>query len=276
MKKLLLFALPLLALLSSCDDKIDLDLQTTTPYIVMDGYVDNLPESVDTIRLSSTIGYLDQGKLPVIGGATVLLSGTDGTLDTLQEVVPGKYITSAGWAGQVGQTYTVDVTLADGTKFKAADRMPRHQVLDSINTITKKDNPPFDDGPYVGVWFREQAGKGDYFIFELVRNDTLQNLPQDLFAVDDNLTDGQQIQGPVLNNDPYQIGDSVTVRVVSISKEAYFFYNELQVQINNGGLFSQPPANVRTNFVNVSPGSNKRTSGYFFVRSITSASTVLK
>jgi hypothetical protein len=154
--------------------------------------------------------------------------------------------------------------------------MPRGQVLDSINTIIKKDNPPFDDGSYVGVWFTERLGKGDNFIFELVKNDTLQNLPQDLFAVEDDLTDGQRILGPVLNNEPFKKGDSVTVRVVSITKDALYFYNELQVQINNGGLFSQPPANVRTNFVNVSPGSKKRTSGYLFLRNVTSASTVLK
>ena len=84
------------------------------------------------------------------------------------------------------------------------------------------------------------------------------------------------IDATVLNNQPFKKGDSVTVRVVSITRDAFYFYSELQVQVNNGGLFSQPPANVRTNFVNVSPGSKKRTSGYFFLRNVTSASTVLK
>jgi hypothetical protein len=276
MKKLLLLALPLLALFSSCDDKINLSLKTSEPYVVMDGYIDNLPETRDTIRLTSTIGYLEQGSLPPITGATVTIVSNDGIAISTTEDRPGKYVAPELFVGLEGNTYTVNVTLADSTKFKAVGVMPRGQVLDSINTIIKKDNPPFDDGSYVGVWFTERLGKGDNFIFELVKNDTLQNLPQDLFAVEDDLTDGQRILGPVLNNEPFKKGDSVTVRVVSITKDALYFYNELQVQINNGGLFSQPPANVRTNFVNVSPGSKKRTSGYLFLRNVTSASTVLK
>jgi hypothetical protein len=274
--QLWMLALPVLALLASCDDKINLSLKTTTPYVVIDGAIDNLASTQDTISLTSTIGYLEAGKLPPITQARMRLSGTDGTLEALTEAAPGKYVVRPDWVGQPGQTYTLDITLADSTRLKATELMARPQVLDSITTITKKDNPPFDDGPYVGIWFKEQAGVGDYFIFELVRNDTLQNLPQDLFAVEDLLTDGQQIRGPVLNNEPYEVGDSITARIVSIPRDAFYFYSELSVQINNGGLFAQPPANVRCNVVNVSPGSKVRTSGYFFLRSVTEATTVMK
>jgi hypothetical protein len=276
MKNLLLFALPLLLLASGCDDPINPKINTAEPYVVLDGFVDDQPDTRDTIRLTSTVGYLDQGKLPPIVGATVTLSTDGGTPIALPEERPGKYLAPADFVGVEGSTYTLDVMLQDGTKFKAAATMPRGQSLDSITTIVKKDNFPFEDGKYVGVWFKERVGKGDNFIFELVKNDTLQNLPQDLFAVNDDLTDGQEIKGPVLNNKPYKTGDSITVRVVSITKDAVYFYSELATQSNNGGLFSQPPANVRTNFVNVSPGSKKRTTGYFFLRNITSADMVVK
>lgn len=266
MKKLLLFALPLLALLSSCDDKIDLKLNSSNPYLNVDADIDNLTETRDTVHISTTIGYLEQGKLPAVKGAFVVLSGSDGTLDTLQEVKDGSYVVNDGWAGQPGQTYTLAIRLTDGTRFQAAAKMPRVQVLDSLTARYKKDTPPYDDGYYVGLWFTENPGKGDYFLFELVKNDTLQNLPQNLFVINDDLSDGQRVLGPELNNRPYIKGDTAFVRICTVTEDAYYFYTELQVQLNNGGLFAQPPANVRTNIVNITPGSEMKTTGYFLVR----------
>lgn len=266
MKKLFLIALPLLALLSSCDDKIDLDLNTSNPYLNVDADIDNLVSTRDTVRVSTTVGYLNQGKLPPVKGAFVVLSGSEGTLDTLEEVKDGAYVVNQGWAGQPGQTYTLAIKLTDGTQFQAAAKMPRVQILDSVTARYKRDEFPYKDGYYIGIWYTENPGKGDYTLFELTKNDTLQNLPQNLFVIIDDLSDGVRVQGPILNNDPYKTGDTASVRVCNLTEDAYYFYNELQVQLNNGGLFSQPPANVRTNIVNVTPGSEMKTTGYFLVR----------
>jgi len=267
MKYFLLFALPMLALLASCDDKINLNLKTSTPYVVVDGTIDDQASTVDTLRLSTTIGYLEQGALPPVVNASVLLLGTDGTRDTLTEVRPGKYLPNAGWAGVPGQTYTLRIKLAGGDSLLAAATMPRPQKVDSLTATFKKDKPPFDDGYYVGIWLTEIAGRGDNFTFEITRNDTLQNLPQELFATNDDFTDGQLITGPELNGrTAYNKNDTVTVSMCSITLDAFYFYTELAVQSNNGGLFSQPPANVRTNVVNLTPGSKLRPIGYFLVK----------
>jgi hypothetical protein len=110
----------------------------------------------------------------------------------------------------------------------------------------------------------------------MVKNDTLQNLSDNAYAINDDLTDGSRVQGPILNREPFKPGTAVTVSLVSMTEDAFYFFTELQVQLNNGGLFSQPPANVRTNFKNITPSSKTRTSGYFFLRSVTKKSMVMK
>jgi hypothetical protein len=267
MKKLLIFLLPLAGFLASCDDKIDLSLKTANPYLVVDGTLDDDTTTKDTVRLSSTVGYVDQSKLPPVQYAQVVLTGTDGTLDTLQEVRPGRYFVNRTWAGTPGQTYTINIKLTGGDSLRASARMPRKEMLDSITAKFREDQGPQKKGYYVGVWLTELPGKGDHFTFELVKNDTLQNLPQDLFAASDDLTDGQFIQGPELNNrEGYKKGDTVSVAMCSITEDAFYFYNEVAVQANNGGLFAQPPANVRTNVANITPGSKLKPTGYFLVR----------
>ena len=277
MKKLLLLVLPLFALLAAgCDDKIDLNLNTTEPYLDVDGTIDDRLDTRDTIRLLSTIAYLNQNKLPPIPGATVILLGDNGLRVTLKEVKPGYYCPPDSFAGIVGVTYTLDIATLDGETFQSSATMPRPEVLDSITQIEKKDNPPYRDGAYVGLWYNENPGKGDNTMFEVVKNDTLQDLPQELFAFNDDLADGANVRGTIINRRPYKRDDRIQISVISITEDALNFINELQVQIDNGGLFSQPPANVRTNVRNTRSGSKKRVIGYFTVRSVSTKSIVIR
>jgi hypothetical protein len=276
MKKLLLFLLPLASLLASCDDKINLPLKTSNSYLVVDGTIDDELSTHDTVRLSTTIGYTDQRALPPVEHARVVLTGTDGTIDTLAEVRPGRYLVNENWTGTSGQTYTLNILLATGDSLRASAQMPRKEILDSIKA-TYKDEPGYPKGYYVGVWLTEIPGKGDHFTFEITKNDSLQNLPQNLFAASDDLTDGNQIKGPELNNrDPYHLGDTVSIAMCSITEDAFHFYNEVATQANNGGLFSQPPANVRTNVFNITKSSNLKPTGHFLVRTFSQKSLRIK
>ncbi len=46
-------------------------------------------------------------------------------------------------------------------------------------------------------------------------------------------------------------GDVARIEMYSISRDAFVFYNDLQNLLNSdGGLFSQPPSNSRTNLSN--------------------------
>ncbi len=65
-----------------------------------------------------------------------------------------------------------------------------------------------------------------------------------------------------LNFEPFKAGDKVRVENWSITDDTYTFYTELQQQILNGGLFANPPANVRTNVFNRN-ASGRKAVGWF-------------
>ena len=69
---------------------------------------------------------------------------------------------------------------------------------------------------------------------------------------------------------PYKIGDHVRVEIHSITEDAFFFLQEMDVQLNNGGLFAVPVSNVRTNIQNINPNSSIQAVGYFGTTAVSS------
>ena len=73
--------------------------------------------------------------------------------------------------------------------------------------------------------------------------------PSDIYFSDDK-TLGEEINGvpsPVY----FAPGDSARIEMYSISRNGYVFYFDLVNLLNNdGGMFSPPPANCRTNLSN--------------------------
>lgn len=249
--------------LPACDDPVDVDLKTAAPYLVVDGEIDDIATTDDTIRLSTTIGYTEDRALPPVTTALVTLTGPDGAPDTLEQVVPGKYV-ARGFGGQIGLLYRLNVEW-ENNRYQAEGIMPRGTHIDSLVVTEKKDDPFFQDGYYLMLYGPEPAGKGDYYEFKLRKNDTLQNLPQNLAFTNDELVDGQYINGLELNLQPFKQGDRITGYIRAITQDAYYFYVELASNVFQGGLFSPPPSNVRTNVCNLDPNSDKRATGYFFV-----------
>ncbi len=258
--------LPFLALaffMTSCDDVVDVKLNTVAPYLVVDGNIDDLTTTDDTISLSTTIGYTENRPLPPVTNAIVTLTGPDGIPDTLPQPAPGKYV-AHGFGGLIGMNYRLDIDW-ENNKYQAEAVMPRGTHIDSLVVIERKDEPFYQDGYYLKLYGPEPAGVGDYYEVKMRKNDTIQNLPQDLGFTSDELVDGQYIDGIDLNFQPYKKGDRITGYLRAITKDAYYFYLELANNVFQGGLFSAPPSNVRTNVRNLNPESDKRATGYFFV-----------
>jgi hypothetical protein len=55
----------------------------------------------------------------------------------------------------------------------------------------------------------------------------------------------------------------------SITEEAFNFWVEVRDQLQNGGLFAIPLANVRTNLVNTNANSKERAVGFFCTSAVT-------
>ncbi|RAK64177.1 DUF4249 domain-containing protein [Hymenobacter edaphi] len=256
-----------LALLSSCTDVVDVELPEPEPLLAVEGNITDQPGPY-TIRLTKTGPYFQDQEPPVVRGAELVLSANDGTTETLRETAPGVYQTRQ-LQGKIGQHYVLSIK-AEGQHYRAATEIKRIPGIDGLSQQYKQNEPGWDNGIYAFYNGPELPGAGDYYRFKIFLNGELQNDPDDLVVRDDALVDGRYIGGIELNSEPLQPGDSVRVQLLSLPQDYYYFLNEMFTQINNVGLFSSPPANVRSNVVNVDPAGPKAV-GYFAGTAVRSA-----
>ena len=244
----------IVAALSSCDDPIDVSLDQGPKRLVVDGWLyqnitiaSNAP---DTVHLKWTSGYFDASASPRATGAFVTITDNTGLCDTLLEVQPGKYITQKT-VREMGRSYRLDV-VAEGQAYEAFTKMNLCPPIDSV--LAKEyteERGPRGKGFFLFYFGPENPGEGDFYRFKTYRNGKLLNRASDLSFTDDKfLKTNVYIDSLEINFEAFDLHDTVRVETLSITEDFFYFCVEAQSQINNGGLFAQPPSNVRTNIKN--------------------------
>lgn len=284
MKCTILYSITLLIslALTSCETVIDADLDTGPVQLSVDGTLTDQP-GPQTIRLTQTAPYFNNGTPPVASGATVTV--TDSTGRTFAFTDPdndGYYSWKPGakdTLGRIGQTYQLSITY-QGDTYRANSRMNRVPTVDSIIFRKEKINPLSATEGYQAEFFaRDLRGATDYYRVRYYRNGKAANRPQNIITLKDASfpgsanTDGLVFIRPFrqsVNPDSlYALNDSVKVEVQSLTPEAFDFWQQFSQQITNGGLFATPPANVPTNIINANVNGRKAT-GFFLATAIRS------
>jgi hypothetical protein len=130
-------------------------------------------------------------------------------------------------------------------------------------------------------------GLGNYYWLKTFRNDTFigeinkLNISQDM-GNNSNGQDGDLLIYPVrfsgLNQflRPYRDGEKVRVEIHSISRFAYFWFQLVVNQSNNGGLFATPPVNIQSNLFMLNQNSKRGVAGFFNIAAVNSIEIVVK
>ncbi|MBC7923470.1 MAG: DUF4249 domain-containing protein [Ferruginibacter sp.] len=261
MKKYFVFPFLFSALaLAGCEDVVDVTLDEGSSQLAVDGLVTDQPGPYEVV-LSKTAAYFNNVPTPRVSGATVTISDNEGNVERLTEVAPGRYVTRT-LQGKIGNHYVLDIQ-AEGEQYRAETDIKRVPDIDSLDQVFKEESAFDDEGYYVRYYGPETPGRGDYYRFKIYRNDTLLNKPSDLLVRSDEFVEGNYIGGIEMHEDPFKVEDKIRVENCAITSDYYFFLNELYIQTNNGGMFANPPANLRTNIVNVNPASTRKAVGYF-------------
>jgi len=161
---------------------------------------------------------------------------------------------------------------------------PTADRIDSLRTVpTKGNGPPFiDTGRYCEIFAYDLPGIGNHYWLKTFRNDTLLgdideiNISQDM-GNNSNGLDGDLFLYPVrftqLNQflRPYIGGDKVRVEIHSISREAYYWFQLVFNESNNGGLFATPPVNIMSNLFYINQNPKRGIAGFFNVAAVNAA-----
>ncbi|MCG8386554.1 MAG: DUF4249 domain-containing protein [Cytophagales bacterium] len=294
MKKVFIL-LVLVAGLWSCEDSVNISLNDAPPVLVVDAWINNKPE-VQVIRLSQSQPFFESELPPPVSGAEITVSSSEGNTFTFsEEGVPGEYrwnpITNGNSIGAIGTTYQLSIRV-DDESYTAVSQINRVPAIDSITFTFEEERNPFQPEGYYGEFVStDPVGVGDTYWIRTFKNGIYQNRPFDLtIAFDAGFSQGGVIDGVVfiqpiqdavnpLNEDldeivPYEIGDSLYVEIHSITNEAFFFLQEVQIQTQRDGgfdeIFAEPLENVPTNIINVNENSTRRAIGYFCVSAVES------
>jgi hypothetical protein len=303
----LISILLLTLLIASCETKINPVLEKADPVLVVDAWVTNKPGD-QTIILTQTQAYFDNTTPPPVTGAVVTVIENQSKVYLFNEDAarPGYYVwkpIGSEVFGAVGNSYKLTVQ-ANGENYEAASRMGPVPPVDSI---TFKKNEPTELNPdfYRGQFYaKDVIGKGDTYWIRTYKNGVLLNKPSEInIAYDAGFQSGGNffsrivkkangqdstvlvdfippIRGRINPNDkdasdkalsPYMPGDSAYVEIHSVTVAAFDYLNDVSIQTNRPGgfseLFARPIGNVPTNIVNVN-ANGKKALGFFNVAAV--------
>lgn len=278
MKNITIIILLFAAAISACTEKIDIEVDSSYTRLVVEGSI-TTDTGIHWLRLTRSIDYFLNEPPPAVTGAEVALKdGVEEPLALIESADrPGYYETGPGYSGIPGRTYHVEITLPepvnDEVFYEASCTMRPVSPIDSIKVVYQDKWEAFE----VQIFALEPATT-DFYSFQIIRNGILiTDTIDEVWISDDRFFNGNYTNGvPVYylfpeDNPQEQIlpGDTITLRMGSITKEHYNFIFELQDETFEfrNPLFSGPPANISSNV-------SGDAVGFFAAYSVTYSSTV--
>jgi hypothetical protein len=245
-----------LVLFASCETVVDIDLEEGPKNLVSQSILEfplGDDYGVATVELSETSAFFSDVDNPVVSGAQVVINDiyvlveqgeNTGiyTLDSIPLTQNGIYNLSieASIDGQEGE-------------WQGSDYFTEMSPVDTYISLESGQGPNMKDGYFVNVTFTEPGDEVNFYLLEReeVRGDSIDGRSTfpDLRPYDDEFVNGHDLDFPI-NDKPYYIGDSVSVKFSSISEPTFLFYENLfQLLYQTIGIGAAPPFALRGNLV---------------------------
>ncbi len=260
MKKLTNILLPILFLVfSSCEEVIDVSLETIPPRLVVEAsinWIKGTTGSTQSIRISTTTGYFNT-QIPAVTNAVVRITSNSGTVFTfVQQNQPGLYVCST-FSPVVNETYTLSID-HEGAQYTATETL---LATPSINRIEQRSNAGITgDAIEVKFFFNDIRDETNFYLFSV--QSPYKAIP-DYAALQDRFFQNNEMFG-LYRSSEFKPNDTVAVTLSGISKQYYNYMTILLAQAgtSSSGPFSTPNATVRGNIVNQT-NFNNFALGYF-------------
>lgn len=223
----------------SCQKVIDLNLNTSTPAIVIQGNIFDQPGPY-LIRISKTVNFNDSNAFPPVTNAKVTIRDDAGNKDSLVEMSDGNYLTTS-LHGVEGRTYTLTVE-NDGKTYTAVSTMPYAVNIDSIYF----ERSSFGNFYLTTVNFKDPQGIDNYYrLFQAV-NDTTRSA---INIQSDQLNQGEVIKYsfyPFSSNgiSNFNKGDKITIKLECIDKGVYEYLRTSRRDNGQSASPTNPTSNI--------------------------------
>lgn len=244
------------AILSSCTKVVDLKLNEPETKIAIEGMISNQAGG-SFVRLAYTKGYLSSDTPETIFDAQVSVRDNEGNLTLFSASdEEGMYLPPAGFVGQVGKTYTLDVQYEGGT-VSAQSTMLDTVSGNNVYVIKAGINDPYlEAGYHLMATIKKFKTETSYYKAEVFVNGVKKmTTASDIVVFDDiEFEQNDQLEAALNSwsedledDEKLKMGDVVTLQLISINKQTFEYLLALSETPMQGGLFGKTPANVPSN-----------------------------
>ena len=271
MKNIYIFLVLVITLfLTSCEDKVDIALDTSNPKLVVEAnllWQKGTSGDVQKIKLTTTTDYYSN-VIPTVSGATVLVKDISGfvivTFPFIETPNTGEYICNS-FVPVLNHDYELIIAY-NGQTYKSIGKLLATPTIDNIqqNTVQGFGGEEIQ----VKCFFQDNGAEDNNYLIG-VKNSTLL-LPE--YGVErDEFFQGNMMFG-FYTNEKLKAGDQLFFTLEGITEKYYNYMNKLLNIAGGGGgnPFATPPATLRGNIVNQTNEANFPL-GYFSLGEVDTA-----
>lgn len=239
----------MLFLLTSCEDVIDVELDTAPPRLVVDASINwqkGTDGSYQKVKLTTTTDFFSNS-IPAVSGAIVFITNLDsGEVFNFIEsnTEPGIY-ECFNFIPILQNEYEITINYNNET-FKASEPLIGVPVIDFIEQdVIEAFGTELIEIKY---YFQDNENEENFY---LSRFDSPNYLVPEFSVDDDRFTQGNLMFGIIIDEE-LEAGQETTIALHGISEQYFNFMRILLTIAGNGGggPFEAPPATVRGNIVN--------------------------
>lgn len=258
MKKAVLFIASLFTFIS-CEDVINVDLDSEDPRLVIDASINWFKGTTgndQSIKLSLSAPYFEDGQTAATGAVVSIFNG-DGLEFQFQEVGETGIYLNSNFIPAIDQSYTLNIQY-NNESYSAEELLTSVVPFDFIE---QNNNGGFTgEDIEIKAYYTDPIDAQNFYFFEFITEIT--SIPT-LEVYKDEFFNGNQIFGYFTEED-LVAGQEVTIRNYGISERFYNFMFVLLQQNSEegGGPFETQPATVRGNCINTTNPENYPL-GYF-------------
>lgn len=249
---------------TSCEDVIELDLDTSEPRLIIDAsinWVENTQGNNQFIKLTLSAPFFNS-KIPPANNATIIVTDlNNNTFNFIEEENTGIYRNNS-FTPVINGVYNLKIIYNNEIYTATEQLIP----VNTINYVEQKNDGGFSgDEIEIKAFYTDPKGIENFYFFEFINTVTK---VQSLEVYDDEFTDGNEIFA-FHSDKNLTTGDELIIKNYGVSKQFYEFINLLlqQTDDNSGDPFETQTATVRGNCINETNSKNYPL-GYFRVSQV--------
>ncbi|MFZ4861535.1 DUF4249 domain-containing protein [Sphingobacterium sp. Mn56C] len=236
--RLFIYLFTVSILLLSCEEVIQLDLDSMETKYVIEADLNNL-SAEQSIRISQSVAFDEEVNAKPVTNAVVFVSDSRGRLFKFDYNPEAQRYINSNFAAQEHLIYRLKVTIGDN-EFSAQAKMPSYVPVDSIRIA--EDKILKDTYYSIVMKFNDPAGVENYYKYDISIN---QNPFKFISVFSDKYNDGLNVSHTITNRkNTIAYGDEVLVRRQCIEKATYTFWQEVQKANPGNAAPTNPVSNI--------------------------------